>query len=660
VPPFAKLLVANRGEIAVRIARTARSLGYRTVAIYSDADREAPHVAACDEAVRIGEPPATLSYLAIDRIVAAAARSGADAVHPGYGFLSENAAFAEACAERGLTFVGPPAAAIRAMGNKTAAKKRMLAAGVPCIPGFAGDQAADAFAVAACALGYPVMLKAAAGGGGKGMRIVRTETELRLAFETTRLEAERAFGSGELLLERALERPRHIEMQVFADAYGDIVHLGERDCSIQRRHQKIVEEAPSPAVDATLRDAMGAAALAAARAVNYVGAGTVEFLLDDDGRFYFLEMNTRLQVEHAVTEATHGIDLVAWQLRVAAGEPLSALTSAASHAAGHAIEARVYAEDPAAGFLPQAGRIVAWRPPLGDGVRVDAALRDGLIVTPYYDPMLAKIVGFGADRAEARRRLVSALEDLTLLGIETNRAFLIECLEREDFIAGDARTDFISLRDGDGEGAASPDASAGLALALGAVLFHVREQRGTGGWQSRAGAPATYDLRIGDASTKVAVTHGEGDAFEAVSANRRHAVELIARDANRLRFVHDGLMRNADFAFAGDTLYARIGRHDVTIVDATFALAAHARSAGHGAATSPMPGIVAKVSVNVGDDVVLGQTLVVLEAMKMLHEVAAGATGRVANVLVAAGQQVGMRALLVEIEPAAAGGKIAP
>jgi geranyl-CoA carboxylase alpha subunit len=650
VPPFAKLLIANRGEIAARIARTARSLGYRTVAVYSDADREAPHVAACDEAVRIGEAPAAASYLSIERVVAAAKHSGADAVHPGYGFLSENAAFAEACAANGFTFVGPPPAAIAAMGNKAAAKARMQAAGVPCIPGFAGDQDADAFANAAREIGYPVMLKAVEGGGGKGMRVVRAESELANAFETTRLEAERAFGSGELLLEKALESPRHIEIQVFADAHGAVVHLGERDCSIQRRHQKIIEEAPSPAVAQALRDAMGNAAIAAARAVGYVGAGTIEFLLDDGGRFYFLEMNTRLQVEHAVTEATHGIDLVEWQLRVAAGDSLAALTADAPRA-GHAIEARLYAEDPAHGFLPQAGTIVAWRAPQGDGIRVDAALCDGLAVSPYYDPMLAKIVGYGADRELARRRLVAALEDLTLFGIATNRRFLIDCLEDVDFVAGEARTDFIATHATTLEVAGATPAL-DRALALAAVLFHLGapDALGTRGWQSRRGAATKLKLRAGDVSAEVTVSNGASYAYSVSLPSGTTEVEIVAHEAPRVRFAAGGVTRSADLAWTRETLYLRIGRDDFTIVDTTFEPSVRRASAARGSATSPMPGIVAKVMVAVGDDVVLGQTLVVLEAMKMLHEVSAGATGRVASVLVAPGQQVGMRALLVEID----------
>jgi geranyl-CoA carboxylase alpha subunit len=667
-PPLAprKLLIANRGEIALRIARTARSLGYRTVAVYSDADRGAPHVEACDEAVHVGEAPAAASYLSIERIVAAAVRSGADAVHPGYGFLSENASFAEACGANGLIFVGPPPEGIRAMGNKSAAKARMLAAGVPCIPGFAGEQAAGAFAAGAHMIGYPVMLKAAAGGGGKGMRVARNEIELEAAFETTRLEAERAFGSGELLLEKALERSRHIEIQIFADAHGAIVHLGERDCSIQRRHQKIIEEAPSPAVGAELREAMGEAAIAAARAVGYVGAGTIEFLLDDDGAFYFLEMNTRLQVEHAVTEATRGIDLVAWQLRVAAGDRLSTIAPNGTIAAGHAIEARLYAEDPAHGFLPQAGTIAMWRPPAGDGIRIDAALRDGLAVSPYYDPMLAKIVAFGADRAEARRRLVRALEDLTLLGIATNRTFLLDCLERETFVSGEAHTDFVAAL-ADTSASHGAAASSDAALALGAVLFHSREHGGRG-WQSRPGASTRLTLLQGDRSAKVAVTNGEGAAY-AVSLPSSGGpieieIEIVANDGERARFIYEGVLRSAAFAWAGDTLYLQVGRADFTIVDATLAPSAQHASAERGPVTSPMPGIVAKVSVAVGDDVVLGQTLVVLEAMKMLHEVSAGATGRIANILVAPGQQVGMRALLVEIVPDARskmrGNEVAP
>ncbi|MBL8490920.1 MAG: ATP-grasp domain-containing protein, partial [Rhodocyclaceae bacterium] len=456
---YRKILVANRGEIVARVARTARRMGYATVAVHSEADAGAPFVAACDEAVGIGGLSPADSYLRIEAIVDACRRSGADAVHPGYGFLSENAAFARVCAEAGLVFIGPPAEAIEAMGDKAAARRRMASAGVPCIPGYDGMDQDDARLTAeAGRIGFPLMVKAAAGGGGRGMRRVRGPSELPAALASARSEAVSAFGDGHLILERLLLGARHVEVQVFADARGQVVHLFERDCSVQRRHQKVIEEAPSPAVDPALRERMGRAACAAAAAVGYVGAGTVEFLLDADGGFHFMEMNTRLQVEHPVTESITGLDLVEWQLRIAAGEPLP-LDQASLEPSGHALEVRLYAEDPERGFLPQAGRLLRWRPP--SSARCDHALADGVLVTPHYDPMLAKLVAHGRDRQEARRRLIAALRETTALGITTNKAFLLGCLEHPEFAAGRATTDFVAAHFAD----ATPIAPAREAVA---------------------------------------------------------------------------------------------------------------------------------------------------------------------------------------------------
>ena len=398
---FTKILIANRGEIACRVTRTAKALGYRTVAVFSDADAVALHVREADEAVRIGPPPAQESYLNIEALLAAAKLAGADAVHPGYGFLSENAAFAEACTKQGLVFIGPPAAAIDAMGNKARAKALMEAAGVPVVPGYRGaDQSDETLIVEGRRIGFPLMVKAAAGGGGRGMRRVATAEELPQALARSRSEAASAFGSDELILERAIADAHHVEIQIFADRHGSVIHLGERDCSIQRRHQKVIEETPSPAVSTELREQMGEAAVAAARTIGYVGAGTVEFLLHRSQKFYFLEMNTRLQVEHPVTEAVSGLDLVAWQLRIAAGEKLPLKQDQVTFA-GHAIEARLYAEDPQQNFLPQSGVLVDWRPASGGGVRIDHGLAPGQSVSPFYDPMLAKVIAHGATREEA-------------------------------------------------------------------------------------------------------------------------------------------------------------------------------------------------------------------------------------------------------------------
>ena len=421
---FTKILIANRGEIACRIIRTAQTLGYRTVAVYSEAEPLALHVTLADEAVCIGPAPVRESYLNIAALLAAARSTGADAVHPGYGFLSENDGFAQACLDAGLVFIGPDPQAILKMGNKAGAKRLMLAAGVPCVPGYQGADQSDATLLTKAAeIGFPIMVKAAAGGGGRGMRLVEHPQDLPVALVSARSEAGNAFGSEELILERAVLEPRHVEIQVFGDRHGHIIHLGERDCSIQRRHQKVFEEAPSPAVTPELRARMGAAAVAAARTVNYVGAGTVEFLLDREGHFYFLEMNTRLQVEHPVTECITGLDLVAWQIAVARGEPLP-LTQEQVPLNGHAIEVRLYAEDPYNGFLPQSGDVALWHPPTGEGVRVDHGLASGQIVSPHYDPMIAKIIAHGATRDEARRRLIGALQRTRLLGLPHNLSLI--------------------------------------------------------------------------------------------------------------------------------------------------------------------------------------------------------------------------------------------
>ncbi len=466
MPDFRTILVANRGEIACRVMRTASDMGYRTAAVYSEADADALHVRCADVAACIGPAEPRASYLNCAAIVAAAKQMGADAVHPGYGFLSENADFALACAEAGLTFIGPPPAAIAAMGNKAAAKRRMLEAGVPCVPGYQGaDQSEATLTHEAERIGFPVMVKAAAGGGGRGMRLVAAKRDLAAALAGARAEAENAFGSGELLLEQAVVDGRHVEIQVLADTHGNVIHLGERDCSVQRRHQKVLEEAPSPAVGPELRASMGAAAVAVAKAIGYTNAGTVEFLLGSDGAFYFLEMNTRLQVEHAVTEMVTGLDLVALQIRIAAGEPLP-ISQGDSSIAGHAIEARLYAEAPHRGFLPQPGQLAVWRPPGGHGLRVDHGLNPSQAISSYYDPMLAKIIAVGASREEARRRLVQALEQTVALGTGTNRAFLIDALSHPEFVAGRATTQFVPKHFAKVPAPSADAAALGVAAAL--------------------------------------------------------------------------------------------------------------------------------------------------------------------------------------------------
>ncbi len=466
--PFRKILIANRGEIALRVMRTAKRLGYETVAVYSTADADARHVREADQAVWIGESQPSQSYLRIDALVEAAKASGADAVHPGYGFLAENAEFAKACGAAGLVFIGPSPEAIHAMGNKAGAKDIMQKAGVPCVPGYQGEDQSDAtMLTAAKRIGFPVMIKAVAGGGGRGMRLVPNEAAFPDALRAARSEAQNAFGDPTVILERAIVQPRHIEIQVFGDRHGSAIHLGERDCSVQRRHQKLIEEAPSPAVSPELRARMGATAVAAVKAIQYEGAGTLEFLLDAAGNYYFMEMNTRLQVEHPVTEAITGLDLVELQLRVAGGEPLPLKQEDVSFS-GHAIEVRLCAEDAAHGFMPQSGRMLRWSAP--SELRVEDALESGSEIPPFYDSMIAKIISHGTTRDEARRKLATGLAQMTALGVTTNQSFLARCLDHPAFAAGQATTAFIDEHSADLLGAKADD---GLRAAVAGLLVHV-------------------------------------------------------------------------------------------------------------------------------------------------------------------------------------------
>ena len=646
---FKKILIANRGEIAMRIARTARAMGYRTVAVYSDADRAMPHVASADEAVPIGPAPAADSYLSMQKIIAAAKRADAGAIHPGYGFLSENADFAEACAAAGLVFIGPSAAAIRLMGNKAAAKRRMIEAGVPCLPGYDGkDQSDDAFARAAAKIGFPVMVKAAAGGGGRGMRLVAEAARLTDALRAARAEALKAFGSDALILEKALTGARHVEIQVFGDRHGNFVHLGERDCSIQRRHQKVIEEALCPVLSPALRRAMGEAAIAACKAVDYMSAGTVEFLLAGD-EFYFLEMNTRLQVEHPVTEMITGLHLVEWQLRVAAGEALPLKQeSIAFH--GHAIEARLCAEDPAYDFLPAAGKLIAWAPSSGVGIRVDHGLAPGVVVSPYYDSMLAKIVAHGGTREEARRRLVAALQDTIALGISTNRDFLVDCLSAPAFVAGEANTGFIEQH----FPALKPPKPDLRMIALAAALMAERTQYDEipmlRNWRS-SGVSSTLVL-VGCGGERIAAevfVRGRR-TFEVKCADETHAIVIRGEECVRLRFLSSGVEQTAQFAWDEGVLHLSAFGRTAALEDVQMTGAAAAIGGGD-VALAPMAGRISAIRVKPGDEVGKGECLLVLEAMKMEHEVAAPRHGTIATVLVKAGEQVTTRARLVELTP---------
>ena len=651
---FDTVLIANRGEIACRIIRTARAQGYRTVAVYSEADAQALHVRQADQALCIGPAPVAESYLSIDAVLGAAARSGANAIHPGYGFLSENAAFARAVQAAGLVFIGPDPQAIEQMGHKAAAKHLMLAAGVPCVPGYHGaDQRDETLMAQARDIGVPLMVKAAAGGGGRGMRLVTDLAKLPAALAAARSEAAGAFGSSELILERALIEPRHVELQVFADRHGQVIHLGERDCSIQRRHQKVFEEAPSPAVDPALRERMGAAAVAAARAVDYVGAGTVEFLLDRDGSFYFLEMNTRLQVEHPVTECITGLDLVAWQLAVARGEPLP-LAQHQVQLRGHAIEARLYAEDPAADFLPQSGEVALWQPPAGEGIRVDHGLVTGQAVSPHYDPMIAKIIAHGVTRDEARRRLLGALRGACVLGLPTNLGFLQAAARHPEFAAGEATTAFIGRHFG-ADTLRRPDSSSRAVALAAALWFDATAYRGPqAGWRSNGSARWPLELTEGERRHATHVQPlGPRRLRVEIDGGAVHDIALGPADGATLSPAIDAMHSQARFAFVGATLHLALDSAVHAFDDVTYAPQRGSAQAAGASVTAPMSGRVLAVLVQAGDAVSKGQPLAVLEAMKMEHPLVAQRDGVVERVGVRPGDQVASRALIVTLIDAA-------
>ena len=657
---FDTILVANRGEIAVRVMRTARALGYRTAAVYSEADAEAPHVRMADAAAPVGPAPVSESYLVIDNILRAARETGADAVHPGYGFLSENADFARACEAAGLTFIGPDADAIAVMGDKAEARRRMAAAGVPCVPGYdEADQSEAAFIAAAANIGFPVMVKAAAGGGGRGMRLVGDAAGLPDALAAARSEAENAFGSGSLILEKAIVRPRHVEIQVFADRHGTTIHLGERDCSVQRRHQKVIEEAPCPVMTEDLRSAMGAAAVEAARSIGYCGAGTVEFLLDADGSFYFLEMNTRLQVEHPVTEAITGLDLVALQIGVAEGRPLG-LAQADFRPAGHAIEARLYAEDAAQDFLPAAGDITLWQPAAGEGVRVDSGVASGQTVSPFYDPMIAKVVAHGDSREIARRRLIRALAETVAFGLTTNKRFLIDCLEKDAFARGEATTAFIEEQFSETDLAPSePD----FAIAAAATVLKFLADRenalsdslnispellnwaSAGKLESRCGQTAgetAFDLSVSPSGARDYTVRGDAEAV---------SVHVVSVEEGRAILGVDGAHRHLLFHAEGDALYLSEAGRDFRF-DSGRSAASLPEEQGGGRVVAPMHGKILEIAVEPGDTVARGDRLLVIEAMKMQHEIVAPAAGAVTGVLQQAGVQVAAGDPLVDVEVA--------
>ncbi len=717
-PLFDAVLVANRGEIAVRVIRTLRALGIRSVAVYSDADTDARHVREADEAVRIGPAPARQSYLSVRHLVDAARLTGAQAVHPGYGFLAENVAFVRACADAGLVFIGPSAHAVEVMGDKIRAKRTVAAAGVPVVPGRAEPGMSDDDLLAAAdEVGYPVLVKPSAGGGGKGMRLVTGPAALRGELAAARREAAASFGDGTVFLERFVARPRHIEVQILGDAHGHVIHLGERECSLQRRHQKIIEEAPSPLLDAAARDRIGAAAVDVARAVGYTGAGTVEFIVgaDDPGRFYFMEMNTRLQVEHPVTEMVTGIDLVAEQLRIAAGRPLTIIQDGV-RLTGHAIEGRVYAEDPAQGFLPTGGTVVALHEPAGDSIRVDSGLAEGAWVGTDYDPMLAKVIAWGPDRTTALARLDAALARTAVLGVGTNVAFLRALLAHPGVIAGRLDTGLVER---ELDGLVDGSVPAGALVAYGLARLVEAQPAGPvidlwdtpSGWRA-GGPPAPLIWRVAlpaGGSAEVAVTPvatpgAAGTAPPPGPPGRRPSHRLAAEmaatvsirrepsatgtlrplsrplgaggvgagavgagaddgephpatvrtlgDGCELLVTVDGHSRRWWYARDGQVRWLGAGGAAWALTEAGPAARTGAASAGVAEVRSPMPGTVIAVHVRTGEQVTAGQPLIIVEAMKMEHSLAAPVTGQVKDLLVSPGEQIRIDQLLAVVDAA--------
>jgi len=661
---FNSILIANRGEIACRVIRTAKKLGYRTVAVYSDADAGAPHVKLADDAVRIGSGPVGESYLVPELILQAAASSGAESIHPGYGFLSENAAFAEAVESAGLVFIGPTREAIDVMGNKAESKRRMIEAGVPCVPGYEGHDQSDKTLIAeGLKIDLPLMVKAAAGGGGRGMRLVHDQADLANAIKIARAEAEGAFGSGELILEKAIIKPRHVEIQVFADTFGNTVHLGERDCSVQRRHQKVIEEAPCPIMTPELREKMGQSAIDAAKSVNYRGAGTVEFLLDDSGFFYFLEMNTRLQVEHPVTELITGLDLVELQISVAQGESLD-LSQDDISLEGHAIEVRLYTEDPSQDFLPASGPVDLWAPASGVGVRIDDGISTGQAISPFYDPMVAKVIGYGPTREVARLRLIGALKETVLFGTPSNKDFLIQCLDKQSFIDGAATTAFI----GEEFSAADLDAApvSFLDSAVAATLDLWLENKAhfqrsilvsceLKNWTIASAMVSRKQYQFGDITHDLSISpiNSSADTYHVTdtAAKLGAVIQVISMQDNKAVVLFDGVKLVAQFMQRQrGQIYCSIQGRGAFFKDLIILDGVVDDAEGGGRVIAPMHGLLLEVMVSPGDKVVKGQTLAVLEAMKMHYEILAEVDGTVEEVSAVAGSQVAVDDVLIEIK----------
>ena len=654
-----KILIANRGEIACRVMRTARALGIRTVAVYSEADSHAPHVLQADEAVLIGPGPVGQSYLVAEKILDAAKQTGADAIHPGYGFLSENAGFADAVEKAGLTFIGPTARSIDLMGNKAAAKRRMIEANVPCVPGYEGeDQSDDVLVAEGKKIGFPIMVKAAAGGGGRGMRLVESEDGLAAAIATARSEAENAFGSGELILEKAIVKPRHVEVQIFADTHGNTIHLGERDCSVQRRHQKVIEEAPCPVMTPALRAAMGQAAVDAAASIDYRGAGTVEFLLDASGAFYFLEMNTRLQVEHPVTEEVTGLDLVALQIKVAEGDRLG-LAQDDVTLSGHSIEVRLYAEDPAKGFLPSTGTIACFTQLQRDGVRYDTGIVGGQEISPFYDPMIAKLITTGPTREAARKLMIEALTRTALFGPRTNRDFLIACLQNQTFAAGDFSTAFIAEQFS-ADDLANKEADETV-LALLAVRHFMIDRdaanaktlgvpQGLLNFGTNDTLRTAYRLGVGEQETNLTVHTKAANAYRVQIGANMIDVTLRAHDGVVAVLESGGAQYVTQAYLDGTNLFATIDGHSFNATNLLMRNAASEEAGDGRRVTAPMHGRVIELFVGQGDNVAAGDRLAIIEAMKMQHEILATVDGTVVEVLVAAEAQIAADDLMIAID----------
>jgi 3-methylcrotonyl-CoA carboxylase alpha subunit len=659
---FKKILIANRGEIACRVAATARRMAIRTVAVYSDADAQAKHVAACDEAVHIGGSAPRDSYLRWDRIIEAAQATGAQAIHPGYGFLSENEEFARACTEAGLVFIGPPASAIQAMGLKAQSKQLMERAGVPLVPGYHGaDQDAALLEREAARIGYPVLIKASAGGGGKGMRAVEQPSEFQAALASCRREAASSFGDDAVLVEKYVQRPRHVEIQVFGDTHGNYLWLFERDCSVQRRHQKVLEEAPAPGLDDAMRRRMGEAAVAAARAVNYVGAGTVEFIVEqrkEGMEFFFMEMNTRLQVEHPVTEAITGLDLVEWQLRVADGEPLP-LRQEELRRNGHAIEARICAENPEQNFLPATGTLRIYRKPMASSfarapVRIDDGVREGDTITPFYDPMIAKLIVHGATREEALGRLDEALSQLHIVGVANNVQFLRQVVRSRSFALGDLDTALITREQDHLFGQEPIGLPLAGAAAIAQALADERAMQGADpfsrrdGWNSHGVRVRPFEFEFHGERAKAELTYLHDGALALAIGNVAGALSF-SQTGEGLVVDHAGQRLAARVYADGETdhVFAAAGATQIVNID----LLAHAGETHDegGRLTAPMPGKVLHFNVKPGDSVHAGQVLAVMEAMKMEHAIAAPADGVVAELLYAPGDQVPEGAELLTI-----------